>query len=305
MSSRLNIRFGLESDPDRGQGATKAESASWGSLEILIGEVNLCRHVSGKEVRDHVNWYQLPILEWFVYNWDGLLHETQLPGLRNISSARESYSTVEPWNLDEAAGEAIFSWRQRHALRASAPGALLPDLFIRRIRNSIEFSWGNVGLPGVPSGVSFLAGRNRALLDPRPTADTLHEAIGTAITAIKAKVRGDERVEKLAQAHMGLRSARESRVAWMLGWSVTKFDKWQDSLTAELRQAMLPPPESLVISQPTTAVAMYGSLSPDINEKDVENLTRLLELRVNGGSDGEVKPMEFEALSSKPWAQGY
>ena len=305
MSSQFNIRFGLEPDPDHGQGATNAESASWGSLKILIGEVNLCRHVSGTEVRDRVNWYLLPILEWFVRNWDSLLHEIQLPGLRNISSARESSSKVEPWNLDEATGEAMFNWRQRHALRASVPGALLPDLFIRRIRNSIEFSWGNAGLPGVPSDVSFLAGRKRELLDPRQTADTLHEAIRTVITTIKAKVPGDERVERLAEAHTLLRLPRESRAAWMMGWPVAKFNRWQESLSAGLKLVMLSAPESLVISRPTTAIAMYGSLSPDISEGDVENLTRLLELRVNGGPGAEFNTMEFEAISSKSWDQGY
>lgn len=308
MSENVEVRFGLEPDPDQGAGASSEECASWGWIEILVGNTNLCRHVSGSGVEEKVHWYLLPLLEWFVLNWDSFLHESRMPApLKGASSARDAYMGINPFELAPADDEPFFAWWKRHAFRAAAPGAALPDLFIRRNRNAVEFSWGHANLPGVPDQVRFLAPRDRALLDALQTAGTLHEAIGSAITAIRAKAGSNARIDTLSVAHERLRgSSQIPRASWMAGWDC--LAQWTEKLPASLQRLLILPSEPLVIGHAPAALLMFGSLSPSIEEQDFAALLAMLE-----GSAAEnvfesalpSVPSEALAASAAAWDQGY
>ncbi len=158
---RFAVKIAFLPDPDQGGAATIEHSISWGAIEIWVNGHNLCRHLEQGESIDAVHWYLLPILRWFTSNWDFLLHEERLPGW---NAARDAWismqGTAEPpaalteidaeqWEID------WHNWWERHALQAAREGGLVPNLFVRRWRDLIEFSWGERPVAGAPGGFRF------------------------------------------------------------------------------------------------------------------------------------------------------
>jgi hypothetical protein len=43
-TSKFAIKLAFSDDPDLGEGATREESASWGSLQIWVSDANICAH---------------------------------------------------------------------------------------------------------------------------------------------------------------------------------------------------------------------------------------------------------------------
>src|SRR5580704_9781259 len=98
MNSRLQFEIGFEADPDKGRGASREECASWGWFTITVDGINLCQHIANSQIADRVHWYLLPFLEWFVENWDSLLHETKLPAsFPEALSARQGFRNFNPY----------------------------------------------------------------------------------------------------------------------------------------------------------------------------------------------------------------
>ncbi|MGB6609926.1 MAG: hypothetical protein WBE63_09320, partial [Acidobacteriaceae bacterium] len=97
-NSRIKLEIGFESDPDKGRGTGADESTSWGWFRLFVDDMNLCQHVANSRLSDRVDWYLLPLLEWFVENWDSLLHETKLPSsFVDALSARQGFRTFNPY----------------------------------------------------------------------------------------------------------------------------------------------------------------------------------------------------------------
>ena len=78
-TERFGVRLAFHQDPDRGLGATKEESLSWGAFQIWVEGQNLCAHMEEGELVESVHWYLLPLLEWLAVQWDAFLHEERLP----------------------------------------------------------------------------------------------------------------------------------------------------------------------------------------------------------------------------------
>src|SRR5882724_12700490 len=129
---------------------------SWGSLALWVAGVNVCEYSMEGESLKSSHWYLLPVAEWLTDNWDALLHEERLliPEAGG-SAARASRRTavlaeseisdlVESWQ----------DWQTRHNLRSAAPGALLPDLYIRRYGDLVEFSIGGEPFAGGDWGIT-------------------------------------------------------------------------------------------------------------------------------------------------------
>ena len=138
---------------------------SWGSFQIWIEGRNLCAHRStvGKSTR--CTGIFLPLIEWFARNWDPLLHEERLPVLNectipggNLCSRpgfrrRPSRTTARepPHGKASGRGGGIDT---RFVRRAK--GDCSPDVVLRRLRDSIEISWGPARSAGMPQHFSFL-----------------------------------------------------------------------------------------------------------------------------------------------------
>jgi hypothetical protein len=326
MNSRLQFEIGFEGDPDKGRGASREESASWGWFTLTVDGINLCQHIVNSQIADRVHWYLLPFLEWFVENWDSLLHETKLPAsFSEALSARQGFRNFNPYrnntvenastsDIDnEEQEETVFDWAERHSLRTAAQGGILPDIFFRRARNEIEVSWGHTRVQGAPSDLRFLAPAGQTHLDPRETANCLYQSIQQAVAALSNKVPQSARLSKLSASLDALRAPRAlQRAAWMagIGASIQASEALLAKLTSELKERYLglivPSQEDLVISRAPAAVLMFGSLSPTVNEHDVRALLALLEDAADDSNGSSRLPeIELQEPGANPWEQGY
>ena len=160
-TSVFALRVAFSSDPDEGRGVEPETSLSWGSFQIWVEGRNLCAHLEEGERIDSVHWYLLPIIEWFARNWNPLLHEERLPVRNDGDTAWTSLrATKFPppaiENDEEKASEweaAWQNWWARHAIRSASEGGLFPDIILRRVRDSVEVSWGPA--PGEGTALSL------------------------------------------------------------------------------------------------------------------------------------------------------
>ena len=144
--------------------STREVGTSWGSFQIWIEGRNLCAHQEQDGHVDSVHWYLLPLIEWFARNWNPLLHEERLPVLNDGDTGWESLlSTRFPPPAIDDDGERASAWEgewqrwwNRHALRSASEGGLFPDVVLRRLRDSVEISWGPARSVGMPHHFSFL-----------------------------------------------------------------------------------------------------------------------------------------------------
>jgi Zn-dependent peptidase ImmA (M78 family) len=320
------LEIGFESDPDEGRGTSAEESASWGWFRLFADDINLCQHVANSELSDRVHWYLLPLLEWFVENWDSLLHETKLPSsFVDALSARQGFRTFNPYrttgaedteisdNDDEERDAAVFDWAERHCIRASAEGGIFPDVFFRRARNEIEISWGHTRVQGAPNDLRFLAPAGQVLLDPLQTASHLYQAVKQATETLSKRAPQNVRLSKLSAELAALQEPRTmQRAAWMagIGGSIQASEVILARLTQEWgprhRELIVPQGEALVIGRAPAAVLMFGSLSPSVNEDDVRALLDLLK-EAAGHSNGMLRlpAIEHDEPGINAWEQGY
>ncbi len=284
------FKVGLADDPDEGQGIDPEVAMSWGSFQIWIEGRNLCAHrAAGRQV-DSVHWYLLPLIEWFATNWDPLLHEERLP-VRNVhNTAWESLRStrfpplaIENNEEESSAWESEWQrWWTRHALRSAREGGLFPDLVLRRLRDSIEISWGPAQSSGMPPQFDFLeSAQGSSRLAPRDVAEPLHYVLSSANAYLLAQAPDSLRIQALDRSLRELCSVAESerRIMWLAGQGTdeetvrTGWDRVKDVIShlGEASRAVLEIPDRapLVVSGSCQAALMFGSLAPDIRQQDI------------------------------------
>lgn len=287
---RLKVEF--DRDPDSGQGVDPDMAASWGGFQLWSGEDNLCQYLACGHVADTTHWYLLPLLEWFVENWDRIFHESRIPeGIKTERTARESWLESDPLDLDGPKAAAAESWWHGHALRSAAHGGIFPDVFMRRRINALEVSWGHTPVPGAPADFRFLAPRGRSLSPVSEAAASLHDAIGQAIGKLKAR-RQSPRISGLADAHAAIRAARPERAKWLAGWA--SVPEWARPLIPKLEPGLAVP----LVPAP---LALFGAMSPSIRAEDVATV---LDVLASTGGSGP-SPLDSETSARDPWEQGY
>ena len=195
---RFAVRLAFGPDPHEGRGAAPELAASWGSFQLWVGGRNLCTHVEEGERIEAVHWYLLPLIEWLVDCWKPLLQEERLPVRNAGASAWQSLCNtrfppvaIEDDDRKASAWEDQWQhWWRRHALRSASDGGLFPDVVIRRCRESVEISWGEVPSAGTPSGFAFLASSGSSRVAPAEVAAPLYNVLLGA-TEYLLSVRSD------------------------------------------------------------------------------------------------------------------
>ena len=326
------LRMAFAPDPDDGRGVDRETSLSWGSFQVWVEGRNLCAHLEEGERIDSVHWYLLPIVEWFARNWNPLLHEERLP-VRNdgetawasLRATRFPPPAVE--NDEEKASEwetAWQSWWTRHAVRTASEGGLFPDIILRRSRDSVEVSWGPAHSEGAPRHFSFLESeRGASRLPPRHVAEPLHEVLLGASEYLLSLEPDAHRIKALCKALRALKAEASPgpRLMWLAGLGVGEravrngWQRAQESLSKVAdapRRAMLEVPQEspLVIIGSCQAALMFGSLSPDVRQEDVEQIARKMVglYSPDGESEGTramCRSAPVEDSGSTSWSQGY
>ncbi|MGH3624970.1 MAG: hypothetical protein ACRDQ5_24815, partial [Sciscionella sp.] len=265
------------------------ERASWGALALWVDGVNVCEHTVQGETLRFAHWYLLPIAEWLIENWDPLLHEERLPvASAGATAARGVVRAAVLGELDANSGrgtevaEALQSWHERHSLRAGAQGGILPEFYIRRYGDNVEFSTGTEQVAGEDWGVAFSQHPQAARLPVSEVATAVGDALESLAAVLLKRDPDSVRYRSLAEQTRTLDDpGREpARFAWLSGAGdrLAEFGQlWQEvqtAIPAELRQELTrfaPPPAvgpRLVATAPPAAL-LFGSLAPDVSADDV------------------------------------
>ena len=326
-TSAFAIKIAFMDDPDEGQGASADVSLSWGAFQIWVNGWNLCAHLEEGERVESAHWYLLPLLEWFVREWNPLLHEERLP----CKAADEAWTGLRetrfpPPALDEgeeAEWESSWhGWWSRHSIQAAREGGIFPDVFFRRFQDSIEVSWGDSRSQGVPNHVTFAQRPGAVRFEPTSVAEPLYEVLEGAAAHLSSVAPRSTRIADLKRAIRRLRARQQdSRVMWLAGlgvdedtvrqgWSrfkrrIAAFSRAQQSvLTATSGDS------PLVVEGSCHAALMFGTMAPNVTRSDVMVLAESL-LRLTS-PDGDPEPMARRCRADPignspepPWQQGY
>jgi hypothetical protein len=273
------------------------ERRSWGTIAIWVNGRNVCEHTAQAETIEAAHWYLLPVAEWLVSQWDGVLHEERLPLVnRDTSGARGLQSAALVAELDSTghagddSADIVQQWAYRHSLRMAAPGALLPDLCLRRLGDSIEFSIGSDPLPGQSRGVVFTTSAGPVGEVPADrVAETLFDSVSMLASTLVRRDPGNSRYQALADglANLTHRSREAIRLAWLsgAGGDVDKFRELWDAVDATIptelgtafgEQATPPPSEQQLVLLASPAALLFGSIAPEVSSDDIAELYSVL-----------------------------
>jgi Zn-dependent peptidase ImmA (M78 family) len=322
----FSIKLLFNPDPDKGLAATSDESASWGGFQLWVQGKNLCQYQCRQEVFHEPHWYLLPILEWLVDQWGPILHEERFPLPTRHLGARNSYlDAVIPsltlFDDDTEHKQQLWeSWWNRHALRSHRDGGLLPDVFIRRWRNTIEFSWGNSDLPGAPEDFYFLCPQSVARLSVDRVSTALFEAADHAADYLLSANNSSQRFQQLKNACSKIpKTPTNNWDAWLTHTGSTLEHSKEAILEAEASIKQCPrqiveaifssKSNGLAVTEESHAALMFGTVSPDISRSDVHKIVNLMvkALSVNGEAPEMQSHIPLKPLSttSRPYTQGY
>jgi len=155
-------------------------------------------------------------------------------------------------------------------------------VFIRRLLDFVEISWGNQGLPGAPAEFYFTTPLDTLYLDVRQLAEPLYQALEAATQAMDQSGISEE--TEIAALRRAVRRIPETvpdeREGWYLcGEPNRQVGTW--SIQATLATALGKFPEAaqaLTASVPqlSPAVAMFGSAALAIGPADAGLLAQAL-----------------------------
>ena len=307
--TRFAFEYRFLPDPHHGQAIRPAESASWGAFRIWHRNENLCEHRAQGVLHDCATWYLLPLLQWLAENWNPLFHEQRFPEGVQARSARQGYMKAVKATLGdsdpvvEARAVAWQAWWQRHSLRACREGGLFPDLFIRRVLDYVELSWGNQELPGTPAGFYFTVPAS-ATYSPLPEiAEPLHQALQFAVHELEQAAGHLPEVTALGTRLESLPTdLPEDRYRWYLaptraepdivGMVRAKAKQLGGRVGAFLTGVSKP----LYLEHLSPVVAMFGSLSPAISARDADLLILQSLAAYESGGEPEALSRRVEDL---------
>jgi Zn-dependent peptidase ImmA (M78 family) len=293
-NSGIDLEIQFEPDPDQGRSSDPDLSHSWARFAIHTGGYNLCQHVVGDALQSYVHWYTLPLIEWFLRNWDRLFNESRIPdGLKQATSARQSWLDSDPLELTGSRAEKVESWWHAHALRSAASGGIFPDVFLRRYREGLEVSWGHAAIPGFPSELRFLTPKGKTLTPIAEAASTLHSTLGDALATLERN-HPSPRIERLLHQHEKLQNESRPASSWLA--ALDSFPVQLDSSNNLFA--------GLVVSPTPAPLALFGSLAPNVQAADVDSVLRLL-ADVSAPEGTSPPPVAYRAQARDAWQQGY
>lgn len=330
-TSEFALRIGFSPDPDAGQSIDPEVGISWGSFQIWVEGRNLCAHKEDDSHVDSVHWYLLPLMEWLVRNWNPLLHEERLPVLNEHDTGWESLRATQfpppaIENDDEKAAAWDSEWQRwwtRHALWSAREGGLFPDVILRRLRDSIEISWGPARSAGMPDHFRFLESvPGVSLLEPSKVADPLHQVLSDAGGYLLSLAPESPRIKSLVGSLQDLNSEQpDRRLMWLAGLGTdeeavrTGWDRAKTILSdlgnaAASLLSISPPSSPFVISGSCQAALMFGSLSPEVGRQDIVPLAQTMVDLSSSDGDSETmtqicRSVSISTFGSPWWSQGY
>jgi Zn-dependent peptidase ImmA (M78 family) len=259
------------------------------------------------------------MLNWLASNWVSLLHEEDFawPNKDAAPAAVACRRALDFWIGSKGDdGRRVYcktqAWYRRHGLRSSAAGGLFPDLFIRRIADDIELSWSGEPPLFAPEGLTFESGAGVSRLAVEDVAEPLWTALQWAKDnppVLDASFREDwealcGQVDLIT--HLVPRDFESAVVDEEL------LARVHASFAQIHREELLDEhvyPGRPYVKALSPAVAMFGGVSPQLSDKDIDTLRDLL-VSVEGGQDSQrlhalVEDRRHLPLGGVPHEEGY
>ena len=263
-----------------------------------------------------VRWYLLPFFEWIARNWLSLLHEEHFAWRENTSASAATATFLATRRLIAATSnedldlyDEVHAWWSRHSLRAADTSALLPDLFLRRLRDDIEISWTARQPSFPPDGFRMDISPGLVTLPVSDVAAPLWEALNWAVST--AIVTDDLDRASIAALDSSINSLR----------SLTIQDLSKLYLSPELsRKVSLAITELDVADRSSKlpaipavdtfgdAVLMFGGASPDIYVADATKLIGFLKSRFGHAEKPQLTALVDLSVGlplAAPYTEGY
>lgn len=291
---------------------------SVGDLKIVVAGQNLTKSERGRAEQGHIGWYLSPLFDWLASNWVKLLQEEDFSWSEKSSApaAIACRRAIARWiasddELGRASYKAAKGWFERHAIRACSEGGLFPDLFVRRLGDTIEISWssappflppadftfayepGVVRLPVSQVAVPLWDALQWFSANPPPTLEEEDQGRWTAICEKIDRLR-DVTSEELEEAYVPHHVLELARQALAKAGHLELIEPEKD------HRSFL---ETL-----SPAIAMFGGVSPELNEADVERLCSIMISSQNGGDSKELAALVspgLNAVMGSPHEDGY
>ncbi len=318
---RFALDLRLLPDPDADAAAPAASIGSWGQWRLWVNGLNLTEHTltiaKGEAARqDCVTWYLAPLLRWLAGNWAPLLHEERLPSLvRGAQTGRDAYLAMAATRMDDArVFEPWQKWAKRHSLRWAAEGGMLPDIFLRRVGDDVECSWGNRWQPGSEAA--------DYVIEP----GIAHCAVAEVAPALDAALAWADRQHAFETHpwHQALRdelgarptsASRDACLAWYLdgkgaaGHLVQRFQQAVIRFEGTAGDFIRDTFQAHALTRLSPAVAMFGALSPRMSqEASIELLAATISCRRDVTATHPIDDFvanEPAWRAQRPWEHGY
>ncbi len=279
-TDRFAIEISLIEDPDGGRFAPPDVSESWGEFRIFVEGRNLCEAKdSTGETLSGARWYLLPLLRFFVQNWEVIAHQGRLPSVSRLGTfAATQMVSIEfppPSAKNEAAERWHAEWWQfftQHCLASTREGGIFPNIWVRRAGDDIEISWDNESNPAeLP--LRFLERTGVALVPVLDFAAVTLSLIGATVdellkrTPTTALIQVKDELEQIRVPHAERRWLRHALLLNLRRNADEALDlakRLADRLPSLRPQEQLGPFESS--SLPTL---VFASTSPHVREDDV------------------------------------
>ncbi|MEO5333059.1 MAG: hypothetical protein H7839_13650 [Magnetococcus sp. YQC-5] len=196
--SSFALEYRFREDPDHGHAATLLESASWGEFRFWVQGSNLCQYHYQNQLYHETTWYLSCLFVWLAENWVPLFHEEKRPFSMGWPNARMGYLDALKRYLDdtdpiiESQSEALYDWWQRHAVRSCRQGGLFPDIFLHRLFDLVEISWGNFPLEGVGEDFYFTVPQGSASLPVTTVVDVVGRGLKQFVALLAPPMAHDQ-----------------------------------------------------------------------------------------------------------------
>ena len=292
---------------------------SWGEWRLWISGLNLCRlqleTAEGSVEVEEVRWFLAPLFKWIADNWMPLIHEKRLPPGGRVGDSRPRLARMAYLSMLESAGDDLerFApwqcWASRHSLRAAAEGGILPDIFVQRTEDDLEFSWGDRVQPGA-GAATFLVEDGVARASVDAVAGSLSSAVEWFLEQQQANPAPWVSELQTRWKDTGQGAAGISALSWYLDSSPEPRALTEKFLAALKR---LNKPLSLGqgrwLGSLPPEVAMFGDLSPSISSDAAATLlAEYFSARTDVGDSDKLTDLVANVPAwntSSPWHNGY
>ena len=290
---------------------------SMGELRLTVGGHVLTRHEQGSQTADAAGWYLLPFFEWLARRWPALLHEEHFAWRENSAAPAATAAFFALRRLIDAEEQTeqakygeVHAWWERHALRAADASALVPDVVLRRLGDTIEISWTARQPTHAPGGFRVVLAPGVATLPVADVAGPLWKALAWAVSTPKDLSSADrlslklleDRLAQLDQTPTELLQAEYLSPA-VLG-RIKKARANGQGLPETARRMDAVP----AVTTFDDAVLMFGGVAPDIRQSDVNVLTAFLAHHLGGTDTKEVSELVDTSVGpplAAPFEEGY